>query len=393
MKIGASRITLGVCGSISAYKSVQMAHDLVKAGADVTVIMTESATRFVAPLTFEVLTGKPVLTNMWQNPTGEPEPHISLGRDANLLVIAPASAQTIARLALGLSDDLLSLTALASAAPILIAPAMHYRMWMHPTTAQHVHTLRERGVTVLEPCTGKLASGEVGAGRLPEPDEIVGAIRWRLGRDGKLRGRRVVVTAGGTREALDPVRFLANGSSGQMGYSIAQAAIEEGAEVTLISANVGLAPTWGATLHRVTSAKQMAEVTTSECEAADVLIMAAAVADYRPANASDEKIKKSGEGLTLELEETVDILARIERQGLVKVGFAAETSNLKQNALDKMRRKGVQLQIANDARETIGAPNAQVFLFYPDGRSRELPSMSKEAVAEEIIEAVADLLQ
>ncbi len=391
MSLRGRRVVLGVCGSIAAYKVVQVARDLTLAGAEVNVVMTESATRFVTPLTFHAITGREVVTDAWQGWMGHPEGHVALADRAELILVAPASAQTLARLALGLCDDMLGLTVLASDAPLVIAPAMHHRMWNHPATRAHVAALRERGATVIQPDTGLLASGAVGEGRLPEPPEILGAVRWRLGRRGRLAGKRVVVTAGGTREPLDPVRYLGNRSSGRMGYALAQAATDEGGDVTIVSANVSLPEPWGAEVRRVGTAEEMLRATREACERADVLIMAAAVADYRPESPSDAKIKKSGEGLSIRLVETEDVVASIDRPGLIKVGFAAETHDLETNARAKMAKKRLSLIVANDAAATIGAEDACVALLYPDGRREEHGPLPKAEIAERIVEAVCRL--
>ncbi len=392
MSLQGRNIILGVSGSIAAYKVVQVARDLTQHGARVDVLMTEGATRFVTPLTFQTLTRRSVITDLWQDWTEDAQGHISLGEQAEIMLVAPASAQTLARLALGLADDMVSLTALATYAPLVLAPAMNYHMWEHPATREHVRTLQDRGATVLTPGRGRLASGAVGEGRLADPSEIVGAVRWRLGRSGKLSGKRVVVTAGGTREALDPVRYLTNGSSGRMGYALAQAAIDAGADVTLVSANVELSPPWGATLVPVTAATEMFAATEQACKHADVLVMAAAVSDYRPENPSDSKLKKTGGAMELRLVENPDIVASISRPGLLKVGFAAETENLIENAYAKLERKGLALIVANDAEATIGAPNAALTLLYGGDRVEELGILPKEEAAERVIAAVAGLL-
>ena len=391
MSLRGRKVILGVSGSIAAYKAVQVARDLTQAGARVDVLMTEGATRFVTPLTFQTLTRRPVISDLWQDWTEDAQGHISLGEEAEVMLVAPASAQTIANLALGLSDDMISLTALATYAPLVIAPAMNYHMWEHPATRQHVRTLEERGATFLQPGRGRLASGAVGEGRLAAPAEIVSAVRWRLGRGGRLAGRRLVVTAGGTREPLDPVRYLGNGSSGRMGYALAQAALDEGAEVTLISANAELRPPWGVALAPVNTTREMLRATEEACEEADALLMAAAVADYRPEESSGRKLKKTGGVLELRLSETPDILAGIERPGLLKIGFAAETENLLENARAKLERKGLDLIVANDAVATIGAEDAALTLLYPD-ETVELDVLPKEEAAARVVDAVIRLI-
>lgn len=392
MSLLGRKVILGVSGSIAAYKVVQVARDLTQAGARVDVLMTEGATRFVTPLTFQTLTRRPVITDLWQDWSEDAQGHISLGEEAEVMLVAPASAQTIARLALGLADDMVGLTALATYAPLVLAPAMNYHMWEHPATREHVRTLQERGATLVTPLEGALASGAVGEGRLAPPSDIVGAVRWRLGRNGRLCEKRVVVTAGGTREPLDPVRYVGNRSSGRMGYALAQAALDEGADVTLVSANVGLDAPWGASVVRVGTAAEMLQATVAACGRADALVMAAAVADYRPEACSEGKLKKTGEALELRLVETPDILASISRPGLVRVGFAAETDDLLANARTKLARKGLDLIVANDAARTIGAIDADLTLLYADGRRTEPGRLSKEDAAACVIEAVAGLL-
>lgn len=392
MSLHGRNVILGVSGSIAAYKVVQVARDLTQAGARVDVLMTEGATRFITPLTFQTLTRRPVITDLWQDWSEDAQGHISLGEEAEVMLIAPASAQTIARLALGLADDMVSLTALATYAPLVIAPAMNYHMWEHPATREHIHTLESRGATILSPGRGTLASGAVGEGRLAKPVEILGAVRWRLGRGGRLAGTRIVVTAGGTREPIDPVRYLSNGSSGRMGYALAQAAIDEGADVTLISANVDLPPPWGADGVPVTTAAQMLDATSRACERADALVMAAAVSDYTPASPSGQKLKKTGGGLALDLAETADVVASITRPGLLKVGFAAETEHLRENARAKLERKGLDLIVANDANATIGAPDAALTLIRADGSVEELGRRPKEQAAEMVIAALTGLM-
>lgn len=393
MSLAGRTIILGVTGSIAVYKVVQVARELTQAGARVDVLMTEGATRFVTPLTFQTLTRRPVVTDLWQDWTEDAQGHISLGEQADVMLVAPASAQTIARLALGLADDMVSLTALATYAPLVIAPAMNYHMWEHPATREHVRTLEARGATFLGVGTGRLASGAVGEGRLAEPEEIVGAVRWRLGRGGALAGVRVVVTAGGTREPLDPVRYLTNGSSGRMGYALARAALDEGADVTLVSANVELPAPWGARVVPVVTAGELLGATQEACAVADVLVMAAAVSDYRPESASTGKIRKAGGALSLRLVENPDIVASVDRPGLLRVGFAAETDSLQENARAKLERKGLDLIVANDAAATIGAPDAALTLMDAEARIEELPRLPKEDAAAPVIEAVVRLLR
>lgn len=394
------RIVLGITGGIAAYKAADLASKLTQAGARVDVVMTAAATRFIAPLTFQALTGRPVYTDLW-TPTPETAlPHIALGEAADLVVIAPATADFLAKMAHGLADDLLSTLCLAARAPILVAPAMDVGMWAHPATQENVARLRARGVEIIGPAYGRMASGLEGWGRMVEPAELLGHIRRALGRNGPLAGRRVVVTAGPTYEPIDPVRFVGNRSSGKQGFALAQAALDRGAEVVLIAGPVALETPVGARRIDVGTAAEMAEVVWREAEAADVLLMAAAVADYRPAQSQPFKIKR-GEGLALELIPTVDILAGVAARRAsagkphVIVGFAAETRDLLENARAKLRAKGLDLIVANDVTEPgagFAVDTNRVTLIDARGRIEPLPLMSKAAVAEAILDRVVALL-
>jgi phosphopantothenoylcysteine decarboxylase/phosphopantothenate--cysteine ligase len=394
------RIVLGITGGIAAYKAADLASKLTQAGARVDVVMTAAATRFIAPLTFQALTGRPVYTDLW-TPTSETAlPHIALGEAADLVVIAPATADFLAKMAHGLADDLLSTLCLAARAPILVAPAMDVGMWAHPATQENVARLRARGVEIIGPAYGRMASGLEGWGRMVEPAELLGHIRRALGRNGPLAGRRVVVTAGPTYEPIDPVRFIGNRSSGKQGFALAQAALDRGAEVVLIAGPVALETPVGARRIDVGTAAEMAEAVWREAEAADVLLMAAAVADYRPAQSQPFKIKR-GEGLTLELIPTVDILAGVAARRAsagkphVIVGFAAETRDLLENARAKLRAKGLDLIVANDVTEPgagFAVDTNRVTLIDARGRIEPLPLMSKAAVAEAILDRVVALL-
>jgi phosphopantothenoylcysteine decarboxylase/phosphopantothenate--cysteine ligase len=394
------RIVLGITGGIAAYKAADLASKLTQAGARVDVVMTAAATRFIAPLTFQALTGRPVYTDLW-TPTPETAlPHIALGEAADLVVIAPATADFLAKMAHGLADDLLSTLCLAARAPILVAPAMDVGMWAHPATQENVARLRARGVEIIGPAYGRMASGLEGWGRMVEPAELLGHIRRALGRNGPLAGRRVVVTAGPTYEPIDPVRFVGNRSSGKQGFALAQAALDRGAEVVLIAGPVALETPVGARRIDVGTAAEMAEAVWREAEAADVLLMAAAVADYRPAQSQPFKIKR-GEGLALELIPTVDILAGVAARRAsagkphVIVGFAAETRDLLENAQAKLRAKGLDLIVANDVTEPgagFAVDTNRVTLIDARGRIEPLPLMSKAAVAEAILDRVVALL-
>ena len=398
------RVILGVSGSIAVYKAVDLASKLTQAGALVDVVMTEAAQRFIRPLTFQAVSGRPVYTDMWRAEAAGGLPshiaHIGLAEEADLLVIAPATANTLAKLAHGLADDFLAVTALAATCPLVIAPAMDGGMFNNPATQSNLEILRGRGAHLIEPEQGRLASGLVGSGRLPETPTLLGHIRRVHGLGGPLSGHKLVVTAGGTREALDPVRYLTNRSSGKQGYAIAQAAIDAGAEVVLISAAELPAPV-GARLVPVDSAESMCAAVLEHVAESSALIMAAAVADYRPRDVSDQKIKKSGDALDLPLERTRDILmavkARREKSGSPKivVGFAAESENLVENASVKLQSKGLDLLVAND----ISAPDAgfavdtnRVVVLDMDGGLQAIDLTSKAAVGAYIIERVGGLL-
>jgi phosphopantothenoylcysteine decarboxylase/phosphopantothenate--cysteine ligase len=402
------RIKLGVTGSIAVYKAVDLASKLTQAGALVDVIMTGAAQKFVTPLTFQSVTGRPVYTSMWMAADGALPTHIThvgLGEGADLLLIAPVTAQTIAKLACGLADDLLAVTALAARCPVVIAPAMDGSMYGHPATQANLQTLRERGVTVIEPEEGRFASGLVGKGRLPETPVLLGHIRRVLGHQGELAGYRVVVTAGGTREPLDPVRYLTNRSSGKQGYALAQAALDAGAEVSLISPVRNLPVPVGAALVRVDTAQEMLEAVQAHVEKSDALIMAAAVADFRPAEVSKLKIKKSAkpdEAPTLALARNPDILMEVKAQRdekgwpRVVVGFAAESEDVLTNAQAKLKRKGLDLMVANDIMAIdagFEVDTNRVTLIDAEGDPRPLELASKAKISEAVIRWVAKLLR
>lgn len=402
------RIILGVTGSIALYKVVDLASKLTQAGALVDVVMTEAAQRFITPLTFQGVTGRSTYTSIWGIEGADNLPthiaHVRLGEQAELLIVAPATANTIAKLAAGLADDLLSVTALATSCPILVAPAMDGTMYGNPTTQANIATLRERGVIVIEPEVGRFASGHVGKGRLPETPTLIGAIRWALGREGILKGCRVLVTAGGTREAIDPVRYITNRSTGKQGYALAQAAIDAGASVTLISTVNSLPPPYGATLIPVETAEQMRDAVIAQLKETDILIMASAVADFRPSEFSAQKIKKSGdrsEQLTLVLGRNPDILeearAYCEQANCdcVRVGFAAETEGMLANAYEKLIRKSLDMIIANDitcADTGFGSDTNRVVLVDREGNQQNVELMSKAKISEAIIKRVHGIL-
>jgi phosphopantothenoylcysteine decarboxylase / phosphopantothenate---cysteine ligase len=394
-------IVLGVTGGIAAYKAAMVCSQLVQAGALVEVVMTEAAQKFITPLTFQALTHRPIYTDMFHIPNGQNIPHITLADTADLLLIAPATAHTLARLAMGLADNLLSAIALATPAPLLLAPAMESDMWRHPATQNNIEKLKSWGATIVGPAEGRLASGAMGPGRLVEPEMIVSAARMVLGRQGNLAGWKIVITAGGTREAIDPVRFVSNHSSGKMGYALAMAARDRGAKVTLIT-SAGLPNPFGVEVVRVDSARQMLEAVLTVTRQADLLIMAAAVADFRPGEVAQQKIKKKEDtqGLTLEMVRNPDILAEVAAQKTdgygprLSVGFAAETEALLSNARSKLERKKLDLIVANDVTATdagFAVDTNRVTLLLADGSVEELPLMNKADVAEAILDKITML--
>ena len=394
-----ANVVLGVTGGIAAYKAVDFCSKLVQAGANVDVIMTEAATHFITPLPFQTITARPVSVDMFQLLRDTDMAHISLAQRASVIVIAPATANTIAKLAHGLADNLLTSTVLASNAPLIIAPAMDADMWANSVTQHNVDLLRERGVTFVGPGYGRLASGRMGAGRLVPTEEILAAVRKTLGSNGPLAGLHLAVTAGGTQEPLDPVRHIGNRSSGRMGYALAEAARDYGAQVALISAPTCLPPVYGVEMISVRTAAEMYEAIMTSLHNTDVLIMAAAVADYRPAQIAEHKIKKGEGTLTIALDRTQDILASVGQArsaGMPRlvVGFAAETENLLENARSKLQRKKLDLLVANDVSASdsgFGAETNRVTLLTPDGQAKELPLLSKLEVAERILDRVAVL--
>jgi len=396
------RIILGVTGSIAAYKAADLASKLTQAGAQVDVILTGSAEKFITPLTFQSVTGRRAYTDndLWGNEAHVL--HVGLGHATDLLVIAPCTANTIAKLAHGGADNLLTVTALASQAPLILAPAMDGGMFDHPATQENLDTLRKRGATIIEPAEGHLASGLTGKGRLPETSDLIGHIRLILGRRGLLVNKRVLVTAGGTQEPLDPVRLLTNRSSGKQGYALAQAALDAGAQVILITTPTALTPPVGAEFIKVETAKQMLDAVLKEFPESDALIMAAAVADFRPKDVAENKIKKEGGIPQIELEATEDILKAVAgvrselKRKQVVAGFAAESQSLLENASNKLQSKKLDLIAAND----ISAKDAgfsfetnRITLLFADGHRESLSLMSKIEAAEIIIERVAALLE
>ncbi len=390
-------IVLGVAGSIAAYKAVDLTSKLTQAEALVDVVMTPEATNFVAPISFRSVSGRRVYWDMWDSSADVSEPHVALARRADLLVIAPATATVIARLALGLAEEMVSLTALATRAPMIVCPAMDTHMFEHAATQEHMETLKDRGVHVIGPEEGRLASGQVGRGRLSEVDIIIGGIRYVMGIGGDLAGKKVVVSAGGTHEPIDPVRFVGNNSSGKMGFALGEAARDRGANVILVSGPTALPDPVAVDVIRVQRAAEMRDAVVFHCDGADVLIMAAAVADYQPAEAVGEKIKRRhAESLTLPLVRTPDVLAEVgSRPGLVKVGFAAESHDLLANARQKISEKQLDLIIANDITSTdagFSADTNRVVIIDSGGGHEDLPLMSKYEVAWHILNRVVRLL-
>ena len=393
-------ILLGVTGSIAAYKAADLASKLTQAGAKVDVILTGAGEKFVSPLTFQSVTGRKAYTDkdLWGDEAHVM--HISLGKTADLLVIAPCTADTMAKLAHGIADNLLTVTALAATCPILIAPAMDGGMFDHPATQENLKTLLSRGVLVAGPASGHLASGMKGTGRMIEPMEVLGHIRVALGKNGKLAGKKVIVTAGGTQEAIDPVRVITNHSSGKQGYALAQAALDEGAEVCLITTPTALTPPVGANVIHVKSVQEMLDALMNE--SADALIMAAAAADFRPKIVAKEKMKKRDGIPQIELEAAPDVLRTVstvggeKRRFKVVVGFAAESQSLLENAAEKLKSKGLDFIAANDisAKDAgFGVDTNRITLLFADGTQENLPLISKSEAAEKIVEHIARLLE
>jgi len=398
MSLAGKEIVLGISGSIAAYKAVLLLRELTARGAEVAVVMTAGAEHFVGPLTFRTLSGRPVLSNIFDPQSDEAVEHVALAERAHAFVVAPATANVLAKAAHGIADDFLTTLLLAARCPVLMAPAMDGGMWEHAAVQANVATLRERGVTVFEPEAGALASGLNGRGRLPEIESIVEEVERVLtpGRD--LTGERVLVTAGPTREPIDPVRYLSNRSSGKMGHAVATAALRRGAEVVLISGPTALKPPAGAVFVPVQTAEEMREAALQHLTAASVVIKAAAVADYRVERPSPTKIKSGGkrDGLSLDLVPNPDILKELAQKkgGAFLVGFAAETNDVRAHAAEKLRAKGVDLLVANDvSQEGIGfeADDNQVVLLDRWGGTLELPRMTKIQVAHAILDRVLAL--
>ena len=416
------RIVVGICGGIASYKAVDLVSKLQQAGALVDVILTGHAEDFVRLLTFATVSHRPAYTDLWEASGQAAERHIVLAEEAEVLAIVPATANTIAKLAHGIADNMLTAVALATKAPLVLAPAMYRDMYTHPATQANLALLRERGAHIVEPAVGHLASGAIGPGRLPETAVLLGAISQALGRTGDLVGRTVVVTAGGTREPIDPVRYVGNRSSGKMGFALATEARDRGARVILISGPVALAAPYGVELHAVETTLEMREAVRGATLDADVLLMSAAVADFRPAAPAVRKLKKEGKaeqgitfdaqgGFTLRLARNPDILGELaaaeassEAQGteetrqrrLIRVGFAAETNDLVSNAQSKLAAKRLDLLVANDVSRSdsgFGTETNKVLIFHATGGMEDLPVMPKQGVAAAIWDRIVPLLR
>ena len=389
-------VALGVTGSIACYKAVDLASKLVQAGANVDVIMTREATNFVAPLTFGSITHRPVVSDMFEPQSELGMDHVAVAQRADVVIVAPVTANTLAKIAWGLSDDALTTTLLATQAPVILAPAMDAHMFENPATQQNVEKLASWGYFIVGPAEGRLASGITGQGRLLETRELLGHIRAVLGRNGDLADRKIVVSAGGTREPIDPVRVISNRSTGKMGYAVAEAARDRGGDSVLVSTATSLPDPASVRILRVETAEQMRNAVHDECKDADVLVMAAAVGDWRAASVASLKVKKNGtDSWSINLTKNPDILADVQREGLVKVGFAAESENLVSNAQEKLASKGLHLIAANDITSGdsgFATDDNRIVLLYREGRVEELPLMPKYEVAHRILDRVVPLL-
>ncbi len=385
------RLILGITGGVAAYKSAELARLLTKSGIDVQVVMTESARQFVGPATFQALTGNPVHTDLWDPSVDNNMAHINLSRDVDAILVAPASANTIAKLVHGMADDLLTTLCLARDCPLAIAPAMNKQMWAHPATQRNLEILQSDGVTILGPASGEQACGEVGLGRMLEASELADAVS-RMGQLGALSGQHVLITAGPTYEVIDAVRGITNISSGKMGYAVAQAAVEAGATVTLVSGPTCLLPPSVCDFINVTSAREMLEAVKKKVSNTDIFISVAAVADYRASVIKQQKMKRTKDNLTLELVANPDILKYVSnlKEAPFCVGFAAETENLEKNAESKRRKKKVPLLVANLAQDAIGSDTSELILL-DDAGQHHLPKASKKEQARHLIKHLASL--
>ncbi len=391
-----ARVILGVTGSIACYKAADLASKLTQEGAQVDVILSQGAANFITPLTFRSLTHRPVVTDLFDADSEQAVYHVAMAHSADVVLVAPATAHLIAKLAHGMADDALTTTALASPAPIVVAPAMDGYMFDNPATQENLEILRRRGVAIIGPAEGHLASGLTGMGRLVEVPQIVDSLRAILGRQGDMAGRSIVVSAGGTQEPIDPVRVITNRSSGKMGYAVAQAARDRGARVTLVTAPTSLPDPAGMEIRRVATVAEMREAVLSACEGADALIMAAAVSDYRPAQVASQKIKKNeeGEGIVLRLVKNDDFFTEVPR-GVLRVGFAAESENLLDNARKKLEGKDLAFIAANDITAEDSGFNVdtnRVVILDRHGDAEELPLMTKYQVGHRILDRVMKAL-
>ena len=387
-------IVLGVTGSIASYKAIDLASKLTQAGALVDTILTYGATQFVTPLAFRSITHRDVITDLYDLDSEFSNEHVALARKADIVTIVPATVNCIAKLAWGMADDPLTTTVVATEAPLLIAPAMDGNMYSHPATQDNLQILERRGVVIVGPDQGYLASGLSGKGRLVDPTQLVGHIAAALGKKGDLSGKKIVISAGGTQEPIDPVRVITNNSSGKMGYAIAEAARDRGAEVILITAPTSLSDPPSITVKNVTTAAEMCSLVLSEVTDSDALIMSAAVADYRPKTSAEQKIKKSNSGLTIDLTKTEDILEKATGN-FVKVGFSAESENLVSNATEKISRKSLDLIVANDITDPdsgFGKDTNKVVIIDDQLQAEHLPILTKYDVGNEILNRVLKVL-
>lgn len=397
MALHGKTIILGITGGIAAYKGAALCSRLTQAGADVHVIMTESAAKFITPLTLQTLSRNPVHLDTFDEKDPAVVTHIDLADRADLIVVAPATANVLAKMAGGHADDMLTTTLLAATCPIVAAPAMNVHMYEHPAVVANIETLAARGVMFVEPGTGQLACGYVAKGRLAEPEQIAASVEDWFRRSDALKGKRVLVTAGGTMERLDPVRYLTNDSSGKMGFAVAEAAAMMGADVTVVAGRTAAAAPAGVAVVKVESAEQMLDAVTERFAAADIVVKAAAVADYRPAVAYDRKMKKRDDRMTLELVKTTDILETLgkSKRHQLLVGFAAETEQLDTYAMDKLKRKNCDLVVANDVSEEGSGFNAdtnRIRVYGPEGLIESLPLMSKREAAARLMELIRSRL-
>lgn len=391
-------IVAGVTGGIAAYKAADLASRLRKQGADLHVIMTRSATEFIQPLTFREITGNPVIVSMWDEPKRWSVQHIGLARKADLFVIVPATANVLGKISHGIADDMLTTTVMATTAPVLFVPAMNSAMYLNPIVQDNIKRLKAYGYLFMEPVAGPLACGESGIGRLPEPADIAEYIGQCLAEDQTLAGKKILITAAGTQEPIDPVRYIGNRASGKMGYALAEAAKNKGASVVLVSGPTHLAPPAGVELIAVNTAGEMRDAVVSRFPELDVVIKTAAVADYRPKVTTEQKIKKAAGELVLTLEKTPDILRELgqQKQHQILVGFAAETENLLEHGRDKLYRKNLDMLVVNDV-TAAGAGFATdtniVNIMFPDGTVEEWPIMTKKRVAEKLLGKIIELMQ